>query len=295
MASQRQLTAVVVHCNEPILGLLRELRAESVSYVVYHKSSSRCTMPDVDEVAKGGRLVVMPHNLGRECTGYLRYIVDHYAAGMSKQVAFLQAGAELHLRFQRYIWPALSPLIGHTSGYIGLSKNSFEGSWPAPCESKRHITAFKACHQQYWEELSAGGPEAGQAPPATFRFYANALFVASAERIRSRPLALYRRLLDRLEGRLPLLCTNSKDPLQAAYANWANDTHRMAPSEIDCLMLEKTWHILLNEPSTMPPPQKYDTGGGRYPTDYITSIRNRRISVRRHAQIICSNVTARVG
>ncbi len=259
------LLVVLVHCAEPLAGVLRALRAHRVPHVVYHKTSARCRPPRRDEVEPHGELVLMPHNLGRECSGYLRFIVERYERTLPRMTAFLQAGAEMHLPFSHGgLWPSLRPLLNSTSGFVGLSKNSFEGHWPAPCESGRQLPAFLACHELYWSELSADGPEAGRPPPTTFRFYANGIFAASAERIRRRPRELYERLLDRLEGRAPLRCVHPSDPRHAAYAPWANQTDRIAPSEIDCLMLEKTWHVLFGERATMPPPEEYNAVGGRF-------------------------------
>jgi len=248
---------------------LRTLRLAHVPYVVFHKSSRRCRPPkreDVQLPGGAGELVIMPHNLGRECSGYLRFIVDRYERALPQMTVFLQAGAEMHLPFAHGgLWPSLRPLLNSTSGYVGLSKNSFEGRWPAPCETKRNLAAFGACHRDYWSELSEGGPETGRPTPSTFRFYANGIFAASAARIRRRPRALYERLLDRLEGRAPLRCVNPSDQRQTAYATWgSNESDRVAPSEIDCLMLEKTWHVLFGERATLPPPEEYDAGGGRY-------------------------------
>ena len=259
------LLVVIVHCLEPLNGVLHILRAHRLPFIIYHKSSARCRPPRLVDIEPYGELVLMPHNLGRECSGYLRFIVERYERTLPQMIAFLQAGAEMHLPFTRGgLWPSLRPLLNTTSGFVSLSKNSFEGRWPAPCESARQIPAFLACHQLYWSELSADGPEAGQPPPTTFRFYANGLFAVSGERIRRRPRALYEQLLDRLEGRAPLRCLHPSNPQHAAYAPWVNKTDRIAPSEIDCLMLEKTWHVLFGERATMPPPEEYNADGGRF-------------------------------
>jgi len=262
------LVVVLVHCAEPLSAVIRTLRAMGVRYVIMHKSVRRCSRSGIrQEVEAGGagELVEMPHNLGRECSGYLRFIVDRYES-LPPMTAFLQAGAQMHMPFDKgSLWPSLRPLVNGTRAlsYVGLSKNSFEGRWPAPCETRRNRVAFDACHRRYWSELAASGPEAGNPPPTDFRFYANGLFAVSARRIRRHPRNLYVRLLARLEGRAPLLCVNPKDPHQAAYAPWAgNGSERsFAPAEIDCLMLEKLWHVLFGEPSTMPPPDEYNHGG----------------------------------
>lgn len=260
--SSPSLTVVLVHCFEPLKPVLAQLRVARLPYVVYQKTARRCRAPTPEEVAPG-ELVTLPHNLGRECSGYLRFIVDRYHR-LPRMTAFLQAGAEMHLPFTHGIWHSLRPLLNTSAGFIGLSKNAFEGPWPTPCEPARTRTAFAACQARYWRVASNDGPEAGQPPPHLFRFYANGLFAASAERIRRRPLHVYQMLLDRLEGRAPLQCVNARDRRQGAFAAWANDTDHISPAEIDCLMLEKLWHVLLGERAMMPPPSQYDAGGGRY-------------------------------
>ena len=261
---------VLVHCAEPLHGVVRQLRDARVPFFVYHKGSPRCRAPAASDV-EPGVLVTLPHNLGRECSGYLRFIVDRYER-LPRTTAFLQAGAEMHLPFTRGLMHTLRPLLNTTAGYVGLSKNSFEGAWPSPCEPRGHVAAFAACARAYWGEVAG---DAFTPPPRRLRFYANGLFLASASRIRARPLALYERLLDRLEGRAPLRCVDARDKRLAAYAPWANETSRLAPAEIDCLMLEKLWHVLLGEQPVLPPPAEYDAGGGRYTAADIADAQRR--------------------
>ena len=279
------LAVVIVHCLEPLAPVVRQLRAARVPFVVYHKTSRRCREPQQADVAPG-ELITMPHNLGRECAGYLRFIVDRYERGLPQMTVFLQAGAEMHMPFSHGLWHNLRPLLNTSRGFVALSKNAFEGQWPTPCEPARTRAAFGACQAHYWREASDGGPEAGRPPPSTFRFYANGLFAVSATRIRRRPLSLYEELLSRLEGRAPLRCVNPKDRRQGSYAAWANETDRIAPAEIDCLMLEKLWHVMMGEPSTMPPPADYDASGGRYTADDV-AWSNARGGKLRAGRIVC--------
>ena len=288
---QPPLVVVLVHCAEPLHGVVRQLRQAHLPFVVYHKTSPRCRTVRREDV-EPGELVSMPNNLGRECSGYLRFIVDRYETSqLPRMTAFLQAGAEMHLPFTRGLMHTLQPLLNATAaGYVGLSKNSFEGRWPSPCEPPRHVAAFAACADSYWREAAGApgdaGPEAGRPPPDRFRFYANGLFAASAERIRRRPLAYYQQLLDRLEGRAPLRCVNPRDVRQGAFAPWVNDTQHLAPAEIDCLMLEKLWHVVMGERALMPRPSDYDAGGGRFTAAYVQTV-ERQGGRRRAGTIEC--------
>ena len=95
------LLVVIVHCLEPLNGVLHILRAHRLPFIIYHKSSARCRPPRLVDIEPYGELVLMPHNLGRECSGYLRFIVERYERTLPQMIAFLQAGAEMHLPFTR--------------------------------------------------------------------------------------------------------------------------------------------------------------------------------------------------
>ena len=53
------------------------------------------------------------------------------------------------------------PAHATAAGYVGLSKNSFEGRWPSPCEPPRHVAAFAACADSYWREAAGAPGDAG--------------------------------------------------------------------------------------------------------------------------------------
>ena len=131
---------------------------------------------------------------------------------------------------------------------MALSKNSFEGAWPAPCELPSQAQALKSCASFFWKEISH------LQPPSMFRFYANGLFAVSRNRIHARPQHFYERLLNRFTGRAPLQCIGG---LHKRFVTWANST-RHVPAEADCLMLEKIWHIIFGEQPVMPSSEKYN-------------------------------------
>ena len=293
--SRHRLLVVLVRCHEGPRCILQQLFQQSVPFLVYQKQAGRCggavPLPAGAEPA----IRTLPHNLGRECAGYLRYIVDHYD-DLPRMTAFLQMGSLMHMPFQAHIWQNIGFLRGnatHTPQFAGLSKNSIEGEWPAPCEDREKVSsicpspllschsscpvhpeqraAMNQCAADYWRDASGeNGPEAGRPPPKFFRFFANGLFAASRKRIRARPRSLYASMLARLEGSAPLRCTHPATTrhakaaagwgakgLHGSFADWANSS-RVAPAETDCLMLEKLWHVLLGEPAEMPPPAEYN-------------------------------------
>lgn len=69
-------------------GVLHMLRAHRLPFIIYHKSSARCRPPRLVDVEPYGELVLMPHNLGRECSGYLRFIVERYERTLPQMIAF---------------------------------------------------------------------------------------------------------------------------------------------------------------------------------------------------------------
>ena len=203
--SQLPLLVVLARCSEDAAHIFLLLRKAHLPYLIYQKTGG-CSYKLPSSEARYARY--MPHNLGRECSAHLAFIVDNYD-NLPHRTAFLQIGFLLHMSFTKFE-PNLAFLRSTTLPYVALSKNSFEGDFPAPCESQRNLPAFRACADTYWSHLSRGGPETGQPPPTFFRFYANNLFAVTAERIRARPLRLYQSVLDRLEGRAPLLCVTSR-------------------------------------------------------------------------------------
>lgn len=258
-------------------------------FLIYQKTAGPCHAGALQELANSGqlpfdllsRVVTMPHNLGRECSGYVQYIVEHYES-LPRMVVFLQFESEVHLPFTGGLWPNLRHLLSTDAGFVGLSKNSFEGPWPHPCERFGERPAFMACHKQYWREASAHGPEAKQWLPESFRFYANGLFAASADRIRAKPLSLYKAWLDRLEGREQLLCVDGNR--YKPVSSWANSSsHRRGPAEVDCLMLEKLWHVVFGERVMMPAPHEY----ARWSAEYVAENARSRAKLRKPATFHC--------
>lgn len=349
--SRHQLLVVFVRCQEHPQCMLQQLQAQRVPFLVYvaflrtsnpagpfsspspkatrapgryQKEAGRCSnatgAPSGWSRRPGVNIRTLAHNLGRECSGYLRFIVEPawlvhtLAAGSTRHAlaayraitwatpspvetlppplspsrhyddlprvtAFLQMGALMHMSFSSSLWANLQFLRGNATHqpppYAGLSKNSIEGEWPGPCETRQKVAAFKGCAGEYWREFA----RTSDAPPGFFRFYANGLFAATRRRIRAHPRALYAALLDRLEGRAPLRCVHpaaslgsraqsavpgwSREGLHGRYVAWTNSS-RLVPAESDCLMLEKLWHVLLGEPAVMPPPAAYNAQTRNY-------------------------------
>lgn len=157
-------------------------------------------------------------------------------------------------------------LLNATHGYIALSKNVFEGAWPAPCEPAKMVAAFSSCADEYWRDATAHGPLEGAAPAERVRFYANGIFSVTAERVLRHPLRFYEQLLERFAGRAPLHCVDGSSFLPFHERN----TTGIVRAEVDCLTLEKLWHVLFGEHPMMPIPAKYDEM--RFPESYLLSI-----------------------
>ena len=259
------LLLVLVRCNEPYATVVQQLRAARLPYIIYQKEGGMCNKRRLPESeAASSRLI--PFNLGRECVGYVKFISDYYHE-LPRMTAFLQWEAEMHMPLRGHGLPAnVAFLRNVSSGYVALSKNVFEGPWPAPCEPAKSIPAFASCSASYWQEAASAGAQAGAPPPDRVRFYANGMFAASADRIRRHPRAFYRRLLARFSGRTPLRCVDGN-----VFRPFHNrNASGVVRSEVDCLVLEKLWHVLLGEPPMMPPPAEYDQL--RFPPSYLATV-----------------------
>ena len=230
-----------------------ELSAAGVPWTVVQKGGVRCNSSRAAaRAARSGldaqhdHVRYLAHNRGDECAAYLQWVVDHYDE-LPELVAFVQFGAERQLLGPNLL-TTLRMVIGRARwlGYTALSRHSFQGAWPAPCEPAAKRRMFANCSAALWRRLAPTQPT----PPRAIRFYANGLFVARADRIRSRPRALYAELAERLAGRAPSLCD-------------VPDTRAHPPALRgrlvgDCHLLEKTWHIVLGEPAVMLAAQSYD-------------------------------------
>jgi hypothetical protein len=128
-------------------------------------------------------------------------------------------------------------------GFVSLSRHSFEGQWPAPCEAAGKQATFRRCSDAIWRH------DLGVTPPQRLRFYANSLFAVTRERIRARPRGWYAHMLSRLSGGAPARCDGP-------------DTRRRAGAATrlvgDCHVLEKSWHVVFGEDPALPPPREYD-------------------------------------
>ncbi|KAL3895579.1 MAG: hypothetical protein SGPRY_013479, partial [Prymnesium sp.] len=244
------LLLVLVRCDEPLSPVLKQLRSLPFPYLIYQKVGGGCNrhaLPD----SEASRTRLLPLNIGRECIGYLQYITDEYT-NLPPAVAFLQWGAETHMPFRGLgLGVNLHYLVNSSAGFVALSKNTFEGVWPAPCEPASILPAFASCSDAYWWELTTDGPLAGSLPPRRLRFFANGIFAVTAERIRQHPRSFYRELLSRLSGDAPLRCVDGK-----AYRAFHNrNSSGIVKAEVDCLVLEKLWHVMFGEPAMLPAPE----------------------------------------
>lgn len=280
------LHVVIVRCNEPIGRVIHQLNSlPNIAFTVMQKQTARCNLNQLPPLPSRGSLRIMPLNLGRECSGYLQYLYDDYHQ-LPELIAFLQWNAEMHMPFPLDV--SLRALGNFSGGYMALSKNSFEGAWPAPCEPRDQSKALHACAGHYWRMVSShrrsdGGSmgqlgdgrsgvfvgggrsaasDAAANTPERFRFYANGLFAVSRDRVRAHPRSRYKLLLDRMLGRAPLACVGG---VHRAFAPWANASG-LVRAEADCLMLEKMWHMFFGEDPTLAPPDTYNEW--RFPQSY---------------------------
>ena len=127
------LLIVFSRCAEPYGEWVRSLHPLRLPFLIYQKGAQRCAhihreyerLPAVlDPFVR-----TMPHNLGRECSAYMRFVVDHYD-DLPARVVFLQMASDRHLALPGYPGARLLRHLRNTSlGYLGLSKTSFEGPW----------------------------------------------------------------------------------------------------------------------------------------------------------------------
>ena len=251
-----RLHVVLVRCDEQLGRVLNQLQSfPDVGFTIYQKESARCgkhhKLPSL--LPPNGAVRSMSINLGRECSGYLQYLYDEYER-LPRLTAFLQWNAEMHMPVPLSV--TIGTLRNFTGGFVALSKNSFEGRWPAPCEPKDQSKALRMCADHYWQAAAGSSPSAMTTPPAPtrFRFYANGLFAVARERLHRHPRSLYKLLLDRMLGRAPLACLGGA---HHAFASWTNSSG-LVRAEADCLMLEKMWHIFFGEEPALAPPDVYN-------------------------------------
>jgi hypothetical protein len=242
------IEVVLARCGERGSEGVRELKAHGVLVHVYQKrpcSSSPSSARTLSQLlALKTHVRMMEHNAGDECAAYLQYINDEYDR-LPPAVAFLQYNSERQLIFPSMLQTLNSSVPSLDSmGYLALSKHSFEGSWPAPCEVTAKQATFDRCSRQAWRHLGI------ESPPATFRFYANGLFAVTRARILQRPRAFYADMLERLSGRKPAWC----DGPDTRSMNHSQQALRVG----DCHVLEKAWHVLFGENGTLPPPTVYN-------------------------------------
>ena len=158
--SHHPLLVVLVRCNEPPGRVTQQLRGAGLPYLIYQKRAGICNSRPLP-LSEAAHTRIIPFNLGRECVGYLQFIVDQYAS-LPYMTAFLQWGAEMHMPLRHEgLGPNLLFLRNCSQGYVGLSKNAFEGQWPSPCEPQRMRTAFASCEHQYWQEAVSSGVQVG--------------------------------------------------------------------------------------------------------------------------------------
>ena len=135
--SRHELLVVFVRCHEPPRCMLQQLQAQRVPFLVYQKEAGRCGnatgAPSGWSHGPGVHVRTLAHNLGRECSGYLRFIVEHYD-DLPRVTAFLQMGALMHMPFPGALWANLRFLRGNAThpppAFAALSKNAIEGAWP---------------------------------------------------------------------------------------------------------------------------------------------------------------------
>lgn len=166
----RDAMVVFARCAETGLQAPRELSALGIPFRVQQKAAPCNTSArGASTLAQlpSHRVRVMDHNAGDECSAYLQYLHEEYHR-LPKSMIFLQYGGEKQLVTHtaadavRVAVDALSRL-----GFVALSRHTFEGQWPAPCEASGKQATFRACATKFWND----GLHA--TPPSFLRFYAN--------------------------------------------------------------------------------------------------------------------------
>lgn len=155
---------VLTRCSDRAY-VVDQLRARNVSFVVYQKTGSHCNV--LNNLAPH-ETVVLPHNRGDECAGYLRFIADRYDR-LPETMAFVQMDCQKQL-LDATLFGTLVAVAESVRrlGFVSLGRHSIEGGWPAPCESRFRLSRFANCSARMWHRLR--GPLTPQ--PARVRFYA---------------------------------------------------------------------------------------------------------------------------
>lgn len=138
-------------------------------------------------------------------------------------------------------------------GYVSLSRYSYEGLWPAPCDPTNRQEMYKNCSTRFWRNDM-------QVPiPRFFRFYANGVFITTRERIWQRSFKFYFSLLARLSGESSALCHGPDTWHSSHFGDCRLSDCKLLSQVGDCHLLEKAWHVMFGEPAEMKIPHEYNS------------------------------------
>ena len=238
-----EIAVVFARCSESGGSGIRDLTTLGVPFRVYQKApcNNSHTFHTLAQLPPAS-VRMLDYNAGDECSAYLQYIHDEYDQ-LPAGVVFLQYASE-HQQMLSTVSSTVRTAAAALErlGYVALSRHTFEGRWPAPCEHAGKQQTFARCSAAIYKDMDVP-------PPATFRFYANGLFAVTRERIRQRSRSWYADMVSRLSGRAPSRCDGP-------------DTRRRVGAATklvgDCHVLEKSWHVLFGERPTLPAAHAYD-------------------------------------
>lgn len=199
----------------------------------------KCGEPPLNLTAQLGRRVTVVHSVLEdaadpstgmaarrdECTVYLAHVVRHYGSGVADFTLFLHGDPGDHTPFGmlNMVFRALSLGTLRDVGFLHLG---------AP----RLVHTANMCQSGLFE-AAFGRPQ--RAPLST---YCCAQFAVSRQRILSRPLSDYARMLQLVDGTIPDLCERI-GPSYERYRG-ARLSH--------CYFFEFMWHVVFGEEEELP-------------------------------------------
>ncbi|KAK3241548.1 hypothetical protein CYMTET_48697 [Cymbomonas tetramitiformis] len=231
------LCVVLTRCAENVTRVQNDLKQAGIPYIIMQQNRAEklnkydgpCGRSLSGGIREGGELVNLQGNMGNECRGYLRMILQWWD-DLPERILFLQ-GYPYDQMLESNLPRLLSCLSRTAYGYVPVNKHMYyKKIFPFP-HTDGYTRDAHGCTKRYWT-LASQGRE--QEFPGLISYYKGAQFMVSRERIKAVNKEVYQDISDRFEGRRITMCL------------WQFGKERL-DTGADCMALERLWHVLFGE------------------------------------------------
>lgn len=177
-------TIIFTRYNDPANCILEILKNTDINIVVYDRGIQKLDLPKSDRLNH-----IYDENIGRECGGYIRHIIENYNS-LDDILIFSQAIYDNHPyeHFKNNIFDWIKQLNQNNS-YESFITQELECDY----EGKPH--SYDLTMNESWEYIFKN-----KNFPITYKFFPCAIFSVNSNSIKKHPIEFYQNIYNKLKS-----------------------------------------------------------------------------------------------